>query len=218
MIPPQGVHGWTLTLAHTAPLRPSRPAHQRAEHQGTAYSGRAQALLLLQVHQLLIRLSAFLPSSFAKRPASPVRSIRRPRKRTHPPSGEQFDRSGRSTGIAYLGYGSEKEAAEAKEAFDGALAKGESCCTCWIAGDCGSLCDVDLVNLGPHEVAKGRRICKMTWVRSGSHLTPISEVALPSGGVTLCFSRRVFVVFVMSLGTSVALRRGTPAGMQDARP
>ncbi|KAL8279597.1 hypothetical protein RQP46_007910 [Phenoliferia psychrophenolica] len=38
----------------------------------------------------------------------------------------KFDRSGRSTGYAYLGYATEKEAVEAKEAFDGALAKGQN--------------------------------------------------------------------------------------------
>lgn len=38
--------------------------------------------------------------------------------------GAQFDRSGRSTGSAYLGYTSVDDAARAKSAFDGALAKG----------------------------------------------------------------------------------------------
>ncbi|GJN87157.1 hypothetical protein Rhopal_000102-T1 [Rhodotorula paludigena] len=37
----------------------------------------------------------------------------------------QFDRSGRSQGVAWVTYGSEKHAAQAKEAFDGAMAKGE---------------------------------------------------------------------------------------------
>ncbi|GAA5976515.1 hypothetical protein JCM10908_005527 [Rhodotorula pacifica] len=37
----------------------------------------------------------------------------------------KFDRSGRSEGIAWVTYSSEKDAAAAKEAFDGAFAKGE---------------------------------------------------------------------------------------------
>lgn len=37
----------------------------------------------------------------------------------------KFDRSGRSEGVAWVTYASEKHAAAAKEAFDGAIAKGE---------------------------------------------------------------------------------------------
>lgn len=37
----------------------------------------------------------------------------------------KFDRSGRSEGIAWVTYGNEEHAAHAKEAFDGALAKGQ---------------------------------------------------------------------------------------------
>ncbi|GAA5936047.1 uncharacterized protein JCM15063_002692 [Sporobolomyces koalae] len=39
---------------------------------------------------------------------------------------QQFDRSGRSTGIAWIGYTTEQHAQQAKEAFDGALAKGQN--------------------------------------------------------------------------------------------
>ncbi|KAG0657653.1 hypothetical protein C6P46_006307 [Rhodotorula mucilaginosa] len=38
---------------------------------------------------------------------------------------QKFDRSGRSEGVAWVTFASEKHAAAAKEAFDGALAKGE---------------------------------------------------------------------------------------------
>ena len=44
--------------------------------------------------------------------------------------GTKFDRSGRSEGVAWVTYASEKHAAAAKEAFDGALAKGESLLWC----------------------------------------------------------------------------------------
>ena len=46
------------------------------------------------------------------------------------PCGTKFDRSGRSEGVAWVTYASEKHAAAAKEAFDGALAKGESLLWC----------------------------------------------------------------------------------------
>ncbi|GAA5966607.1 hypothetical protein JCM3765_005673 [Sporobolomyces pararoseus] len=38
----------------------------------------------------------------------------------------KFDKSGRSTGLAYIGYTNEEHAKQAKEAFDGALAKGQN--------------------------------------------------------------------------------------------
>jgi RNA recognition motif-containing protein len=44
---------------------------------------------------------------------------------SYPPT-KKFDKSGRSTGLAFIGYSSEEHAQQAKEAFDGALAKGES--------------------------------------------------------------------------------------------
>ncbi|KAK4705300.1 hypothetical protein P7C70_g911, partial [Phenoliferia sp. Uapishka_3] len=69
-------------------------------------------------------LSLF-PSDFAS--PRPIRHLL-PTAPTWPPlstNPQKFDRSGRSTGMAFLGYGSEKEAAEAKEAFNGALAKGQ---------------------------------------------------------------------------------------------
>ena len=37
----------------------------------------------------------------------------------------KFDRSGRSEGVAWVTYGNEDHAAHAKQAFDGALAKGQ---------------------------------------------------------------------------------------------
>ena len=43
---------------------------------------------------------------------------------------QKFDRSGRSEGVAWVTFASEKHAAAAKEAFDGALAKGESSLLC----------------------------------------------------------------------------------------
>ncbi|GAA5916514.1 uncharacterized protein JCM6883_005445 [Sporobolomyces salmoneus] len=38
----------------------------------------------------------------------------------------KFDKSGRSTGLAWIGFTSEEHAQQAKEAFDGALAKGQN--------------------------------------------------------------------------------------------